>query len=83
MLTDSNDLKSSGTDTQDLPAPGEARNLAFPPVTDPEELPLRSQRHMPNSIATLRRRLARALLQVLPRCPCCGRMRQWPVVQIE
>jgi hypothetical protein len=28
---------------------------------------------MPNSIATLRIRLARTLVLVLPRCPCCGR----------
>ena len=32
---------------QDMPAPGEARNLPFPLVIDPEDLPLRSQRHMP------------------------------------
>jgi hypothetical protein len=38
---------------QDLPARGAARNL--------EVLPLRSQRHMPHSIATLRIRLAHAL----------------------
>ena len=68
---------------QDLPAPGEARNRPFPPVIDPEDLPLRSQRHMPNSIATLRIRLARTLVHVLPQCPCCGRARQWPVEQHE
>jgi hypothetical protein len=28
---------------------------------------------MPNSITTLRIRLARTLVLVLPRCPCCGR----------
>jgi hypothetical protein len=49
------------------------RNLPFPPVTDPEDLPLRSQRHIPNSITTLRIRLARTLVLVLPRCPCCRR----------
>ncbi len=68
---------------QDIPVPGAARNLPFPPVTDPEDLPLRSQRHMPNSIATLRIRLARTLAHALPRCPCCGQMRQKAVVQIE
>ena len=52
-----------------------ARNLPFPLVIDPEALPLRSQRHMPNSIATMRIRLARALLHALPQCPCCGQMR--------
>ena len=47
------------------------------------DLPPRSQRDMPNSIATLRIRLARTLVHVLPRCPCCGRVRQWPVEQNE
>jgi hypothetical protein len=61
---------------QDIPAPGAARNLPFPLVIDPEALPLRSQRHMPNSIATMRSRLARALLHALPQCPCCGQMRR-------
>jgi hypothetical protein len=44
---------------QGLPVPSAARNLQFPVVIDPEVLPLRSQRHMPNSIARLRIRLAR------------------------
>jgi hypothetical protein len=57
---------------QDIPAPGAARNLPFPKVTDPEDLPLRSRRHMPNSTAMLRIRLARTLAHALPRCPCCG-----------
>ena len=68
---------------QDLLAPGAARDLPFPTVTDPEALPLRSQRHMPNSIATLRIRLARTLVQVLPRCPRCGRTRRRSVKQLE
>ena len=68
---------------QDLPAPRQARDLAFPPVIGPEALPLRSQRHMPNSIATLRIRLARALTRTLPQCPCCGRTRQKGVQQIK
>jgi hypothetical protein len=29
-------------------------------------------RHIPNSIATLRQRLIVALVEHLPRCPCCG-----------
>jgi SRSO17 transposase len=60
---------------QEVPEPGAARDLPFPPMTDPEALPLRTQRHMPNSIATLRLRLARALVRRLHRCPCCGQMR--------
>lgn len=31
------------------------------------------QRHMPDSIATLRFRLAHAISQGLRQCPCCGR----------
>jgi hypothetical protein len=32
----------------------------------------RPERHVPNSIATLRRRLIAKLVTVLSRCPCCG-----------
>jgi DDE superfamily endonuclease len=39
---------------QDLVAPRCSRNLPFPTVTDPEAPPLRTQRHVPNSIATMR-----------------------------
>src|SRR5207237_2251992 len=56
---------------QDLIAPGCSRNLPFPPVIDPAAPPLRPERHVPNSIATMRRRLAHALVQRLSRCPCC------------
>jgi hypothetical protein len=35
--------------------------------------PIRTERHMPNSIATLRRRLIVALVRRAPRCPCCAR----------
>jgi SRSO17 transposase len=41
-------------------------------VTDPEDPPLRPERHIPNSIATMRRRLIGALVKSLPRCPCCN-----------
>jgi len=41
-------------------------------ITDPEAPPLRPERHVPNSIATLRRRLIAKLVTVLSRCPCCG-----------
>jgi hypothetical protein len=39
--------------------------LPFPPVTDPAAPPLRTERHIPNSIATMRRRLIIALAQHL------------------
>jgi len=49
-----------------------SRNLPFPKVTDPEAPPLRPERHVPNSIATLRRRLIVKLVAILSRCPCCA-----------
>src|SRR6266702_4661113 len=57
---------------QDLVPPRCSRNLPFPAVTDPEAPPLRTERHVPNSIATMRRRLIVALATTLPRCPCCA-----------
>jgi hypothetical protein len=33
---------------------------------------LRPERHIPNSIATMRIRMIDALIKLLPRCPCCG-----------
>ena len=56
---------------QNLVPPGGSKNLPFPPVTDPAAPPLRPERHVPNSIATMRRRLAVALANRLSRCPCC------------
>ena len=41
------------------------RNLPFPTVIDPEDPPLRPERHIPNSIATMRRRLADAIIRIL------------------
>jgi hypothetical protein len=57
---------------QDQPAPRAARDLPFPTVIDPEAPPIRPERRVPNSIATLRRRLIVALARTLPRCPCCN-----------
>jgi len=47
-------------------------DLPFPKVTDPDAPPTRPERHIPNSIATMRRRLIVALARTLPRCPCCN-----------
>jgi hypothetical protein len=43
-----------------------------PKVIHPEDPPLRPERHIPNSIATMRARLINALAKTLPRCSCCG-----------
>ena len=40
-------------------------------VPAPEAPPLRPERHVPNSIATVRRRIIDALVRRMPRCPCC------------
>ena len=50
-----------------------ARNLPFPVVTDPAAPPLRPQRHIPNSIATVHCAMVVAIARMLPRCPCCAR----------
>ena len=63
---------------QDLVPPGNAKKLEFPKVTGQEDMPLRPERHIPNSIATLKRRIAAALARSLPRCPCCGSAKQIP-----
>jgi hypothetical protein len=57
---------------QDHVSPRRSRDLPFPAVTDPEAPPIRPERHIPNSIATMRRRLIVALARTLPRCHCCN-----------
>src|SRR5208337_1597663 len=52
-------------------APRVAKHLVYPPVPDPEAPPIRPERHIENSIATIRRQLTVALARTLLRCPCC------------
>ena len=54
-------------------APFFSKNLPFPPVTDPAALPIRPERHVRNSITSIRVAIARAIACTLPRCPCCQR----------
>ncbi|MGY4363283.1 hypothetical protein ACVWZR_002466 [Bradyrhizobium sp. i1.3.1] len=54
---------------RDLVPLGRSRNLRFPTVTDPEAPPRRPERHIPNSIATMRRRMIVATARNLSRCP--------------
>ena len=68
---------------QDLVASGQSKKLVFPKVTGQEDMPLRPERHMPNSIATLKRRIAAALARALPRCPCCGGAKQSPTYRLS
>src|SRR6266446_7459702 len=48
-----------------------AKRLEYPEVSDPEAPPIRPERHVQTSIASLRTRLIVALVRKLPRCPCC------------
>src|SRR5207247_7791335 len=57
---------------QEIVPPHWARKLPYAKVTSPEDPPLRPERHVPNSIATMRRRLVAALATTLSRCPCCA-----------
>ena len=62
-------------------APGSSKRLRFPKATGRAALPARTQRHVPDSLATLRYELAVALAASLQRCPCRTRPvaepRQW------
>jgi hypothetical protein len=46
------------------------KNLPFPTITDPAAPPIRPERHVENSIASMRRSIATALARILPRYPC-------------
>ena len=48
-----------------------AQNIPFPLVIDPADPPIRPERHLPNSITSVRLAIARAIARGLPRCPCC------------
>ncbi|MGY4412362.1 SRSO17 transposase [Bradyrhizobium sp. LB7.1] len=72
-FTDSSSPKGRRFPPQRLVQPGYSKRLPFPKVTNPEAPPLRTERHIPNSIATMRRRLVLALVRSLSRCPCCAR----------
>src|SRR4029077_13847491 len=53
--------------------PGGAGGFEAPRLPEgyqPRGAPIRPERHVPNSIATVRRRLTVAIAQTLQRCPC-------------
>src|SRR3984893_18125591 len=52
------DLRASDdSPPQEVVRPRCSRRLSYPTITDPEDLPLRPERHIPNSIATMQTRL--------------------------
>jgi hypothetical protein len=77
-LTDSWPPRRRRFPPQPKKPPGWSKRLSFPPVTDLAAAPLRTERHVSHSIATLRRRIAHALAQYLPRCPCCTQIMRPP-----
>ncbi len=54
--------------------PYSARNLPYPKIAC-RGAARRAQRHVPNSISTLRWTIAQTLANSLQRCPCCSRTR--------
>ena len=50
-----------------------SRPLCHPRISSPAAPPTRPERHVANSIATLRQHLIVGLVSALPRCPCCLR----------
>jgi hypothetical protein len=46
---------------------------AYPTVIDPADPPIRTERHVQNSITTMRCTIARAIARTIMRCPCCQR----------
>jgi hypothetical protein len=70
-LTDSWSPSGRRFPPQELVPPGCSKKLQFPKLIARGAPPLRPERHIPNSIATIRRRLSAALAKTLSRCPCC------------
>ena len=58
------------------------KELPFPRVSDPAAPPIRTERHVPLSIPTLRIHIAVALARNMSRCPCCKRTISGPRQQM-
>lgn len=60
------------------PQPSDAshpsKHLKYPRASDPAGLPIRPERHVANSIATVRITIARRMARKLDRCPCCQKI---------
>ena len=55
---------------------GGSKHLRYPQASSRGGLPVRPERHVPSSIASIRRQLAIRLVKALPRCPCCLRQQR-------
>jgi hypothetical protein len=58
---------------------GGSKHLRYPPASSRGALPVRPERHVPHSIASIRRQLTARLVEALPRCPCCLRQQRGSV----
>jgi hypothetical protein len=56
---------------QNNPTPFSSKNLPYPEIIDPADPPIRPERHVTNSITSVRIAIAPAISRTLPRCPCC------------
>ena len=66
--------KSEQFPPQDHATPFLSKNIPYPEVIDPAAPPIRPERHVANSISSVRIAIARAIARTLPRCPCCQRI---------
>jgi len=63
---------SSASERHFPPQPsGNAKHLPYSIVRDPAAPPIRPERHVLSSIATVRRKITVAMAKTLSRCPCC------------
>ena len=58
---------------------GGSKHLRYPPISSRGVPPVRPERHVPHSIASIRRELTVRLVKTLPRCPCCLQQQPQPV----
>jgi hypothetical protein len=58
---------------------GGSKHLRYPPASSRGALPVRPERHVPHSIASICRQLTARLVEALPRCPCCLRQQRGSV----
>ena len=61
----------SSANERRFPRPRQRQMSRLSFVPNPEAPPIRPERHVENSIATIRRQLTIALARTLMRCPCC------------
>jgi len=74
QLTASSSPSGAPFPPQPSTAPHPSKHLKYPRAFDPAGLPIRPERHVANSITTVRIAIARHMARKLDRCPCCQRI---------